>query len=62
MNANDLKLIEGCKAGDRKAQKELYFKYRNMLLGLCRRYTKNNQEAEDLLREGFIKIYSDLYK
>ncbi len=62
LDTDDLKLIEGCKAGKREAQKALYFKYRNKLLGLCRRYAQNNQEAEDILQEGFIKIFKDLYQ
>ena len=62
MDTDDLKIIEGCNAGRKEAQRALYFKYRNRLLGLCRRYAKNNQEAEDILQEGFIKIFTDLYQ
>jgi RNA polymerase sigma-70 factor (ECF subfamily) len=33
-----------------------------MLFGVCLRYASNFQEAEDLLQEGFVKIYADLYQ
>jgi RNA polymerase sigma factor (sigma-70 family) len=35
----------------------LYEKYAAVLMGLCLRYTKNREEAEDVLQEGFIKIF-----
>lgn len=56
-------LILECKKNNRKAQKELYDKYAPVLLGVCLRYAKDSSEAEDVLQEGFIKIFDkiDLY-
>lgn len=62
MENRERHIIKGCKKGDRKAQNQLYQTYKNMLFGVCLRYGANFQEAEDLLQEGFVKIYSDLYQ
>lgn len=53
-------LINDCKAGKRKAQAVLYKKYASSLLGLCMRYSKTRDEAEDILQEGFIKIFNKM--
>lgn len=53
-------LINDCKAGKRKAQSVLYKKYAPSLLGLCMRYSKSKDEAEDVLQEGFVKIFSKI--
>lgn len=50
-------IIEGCRKNDRKAQKLLYDRYASVLLGICLRYTKCRAEAEDVLQDGFVKIF-----
>lgn len=62
MKLSDEQLIKGCLNGDKKAQRALYEQYKVMLFGVCLRYGNDRAEAEDLLQEGFIKIYSDLYQ
>ncbi len=62
MNTSDSELIKGCMKGDRKAQNQLYQKYKANLFGVCLRYSNSRVEAEDMLQEGFIKIFSDLYQ
>ncbi len=56
----EVKLIEGCLAGKRKAQNELYKRFSPQLYGICLRYAANRFEAQDILQEGFIKVYSSL--
>ena len=56
------RLIEGCKTGDRQAQKVLYENYADRMLGICRRYLTNIQEAEDALMRGFVKVFKQLDK
>jgi RNA polymerase sigma-70 factor (ECF subfamily) len=57
----DLNEIVGrCKKNDRNAQKELYDVYAPILFGICLRYSKSSQEAEDILQEGFIKILTKI--
>jgi len=50
-------IIEGCIAGDRKAQKLLYDRYSPTMLGICLRYCKTSDEAEDVMQDGFIKVF-----
>ncbi len=54
------KIIRACIKGDRKAQYLLYNEYKVFLYGVCLRYAKSKVEAEDILQEGFYKIFKDL--
>lgn len=56
----DDKIIEGCISGKRRAQNQLYQKYASGMLGVCLRYSKNLAEAEDILQDGFIKVYKNI--
>ncbi|MCK5855942.1 MAG: sigma-70 family RNA polymerase sigma factor [Bacteroidales bacterium] len=53
-------LIEGCKRKKRKARNKLYKLYANQFLGICLRYTRNTSEAEDVLHDAFIKIFTKI--
>jgi len=53
-------LIKECAKNNRGAQKHLYNTYADVMLGVCYRYTKNLADAEDILQEGFIKVFSRL--
>lgn len=53
-------LIEQCRQGKSKAQKQLYDKFSAAMLGLCVRYVKNMAEAEDIMIKGFLKIFSKI--
>jgi RNA polymerase sigma factor (sigma-70 family) len=53
-------LFERCKKGDAKAQRMLYDLFKGQLMGLCRRYTRDRDEAHDILQEGFIRIFNNL--
>ncbi|MCD4683806.1 MAG: sigma-70 family RNA polymerase sigma factor [Bacteroidales bacterium] len=58
----DEKIVEGCIAGKRRAQNQLYQKYAPGMFGVCLRYCKNIAEAEDILQEGFIKVFKNVKK
>jgi RNA polymerase sigma factor (sigma-70 family) len=60
MTEADIKIIEGCIKGKRPAQSKLYNSYAPLLFGICMRYARNKDEAEDILQEGFIKIFSSI--
>lgn len=49
------------KAGNRKAQKALYDKYRVYLFGVANLYANSKEEAEDILQEGFYRIFKDIH-
>lgn len=53
-------LIEGCLRGNRAIQRELYERFAPKMYGVCLRYAGNAEEAEDLLQEGFIKVYNKI--
>jgi len=55
-------LISNCLAGDRKQQKALYDLYSPKLFSICLRYTKNQMDAEDVLQEGFVKLFNNLQR
>ena len=55
---NETQLIEGCKQHNPKAQKALYDTYARKMMSVCLRYGSNRETAEDLLQEGFIKVFS----
>ena len=52
--------IQRCLDNDPQAQKELYRRFAPKMFGICLRFTKNKMEAEDVLQEGFIKIFTYL--
>jgi RNA polymerase sigma factor (sigma-70 family) len=54
-------IYEQCKKNEPKAQRELYDLFKAKLMGLCRRYTGSKEEAEDVLQESFIKIFSKIH-
>ena len=60
----DLKLIESCIKGDRKAQKVLYDHLAPRMFPLCIRYMGDRELAEDILQDGFITLFTrlDSYK
>ncbi|MBC7827818.1 MAG: sigma-70 family RNA polymerase sigma factor [Chitinophagaceae bacterium] len=58
----DQLLIRGCIAGNRASQTELYDLYAPRMLGVCLRYAKNREEAEEILHEGFLKVFTYIGK
>lgn len=59
---NDQEILKGCRKGKRKAQEALYHKYAQKMMGICRRYSKNYEEAEDVFQEGFVRTYKYIGK
>ncbi|KYP16071.1 sigma-70 family RNA polymerase sigma factor [Flavihumibacter sp. CACIAM 22H1] len=59
---NDSDLIKGSIAGEPKMQEALYRKYAPKMYAVCLRYAGNNDDAQDLLQEGFIKVFRNLDK
>ncbi|MCB0631306.1 MAG: sigma-70 family RNA polymerase sigma factor [Saprospiraceae bacterium] len=55
-------LVKRCLKGKASAQHLLYERFKGRLFGLCLRYADSEEEALDLLQEGFIKIFRDLHQ
>jgi RNA polymerase sigma factor (sigma-70 family) len=58
----DHELVVACLKGERTAQKQLYDQYSDKMLGVCYRYTKSMTDAEDVLQDGFIKVFKNLHQ
>lgn len=59
---NEARVIQGCLAEERWAQKELYEKHYGKMMGICLRYSNNSEDAKDILNEGFIKVFRYLHR
>lgn len=53
-------IIQGCKEKNRAAQQELFLKYSSKMYGFCLRYSNNADDANDLLQDGFLKIFDNI--
>ncbi len=60
--SEEQKLIEACVKGNAKACKTLYDRFSPKMFGICLRYAKDYHVAEDVLQEGFVKIFKNLHK
>jgi RNA polymerase sigma factor (sigma-70 family) len=56
------RLVKDCLKGRASAQKELYDQFAGPMLNICYRYTKSLADAEDVLQEGFIKVFLNLHQ
>ncbi len=54
-------LLQGCIHNKAVAQKDLYQKYSPKMLAVCYRYGHNREDAEDMLQEGFIKVFTQIH-
>src|SRR5574337_1013770 len=54
-------ILQGCLKNNAIAQKALYQKYSAKMLVVCYRYGHNREDAEDMLQEGFIKVFSQIH-
>jgi RNA polymerase sigma factor (sigma-70 family) len=54
-------IFQGCLRNDAAAQRELYNRYSPKMLAVCYRFGHNREDAEDMLQEGFIKVFSQLH-
>ncbi|MCI4668518.1 MAG: RNA polymerase sigma factor [Bacteroidia bacterium] len=55
-------LIKDCVKQKAKAQKELYDLFAPKMMSVCMRYVKSEAEAEDILQEGFLKVFLKIKK
>lgn len=54
------RLVKDCLKGKPAAQKELYDEFAGVMLAVCYRYTKSMSDAEDVLQEGFVRVFRHL--
>ncbi|MCE2711069.1 MAG: sigma-70 family RNA polymerase sigma factor [Cryomorphaceae bacterium] len=57
---DDSALIKDCLNGNVRAQKTLFDRFAPKMLGVCMRYCKSKEQAEDVLQDGFVKVFIKL--
>lgn len=57
---DDRRLVKDCLKHDAVAQRELYNRFAAPMMAVCYRYTKSVADAEDVLQEGFVKVFRNL--
>jgi RNA polymerase sigma factor (sigma-70 family) len=60
IHMSDEEIIKSCLSGETRSQKLLFDKYSRKMMGICLRYAAGREEAEDMLQEGWIKIFKNL--
>jgi RNA polymerase sigma factor (sigma-70 family) len=60
LHISDSDLIKGCLENDRRMQQELYNRFAPKMYGVCLRYAGNADDAQDILQDGFVKIFRKL--
>lgn len=60
LHKNHSKLIARALQNDRRAQQELFQQFSPKMLGVCRRYLKSDDLAEEVMLSGFLKIFTHL--
>lgn len=56
-----MELITGCISGDRRAQELLYKQFYGPMSTICLRYTRNQEDAIEVLHNGFLKVYKNIH-
>lgn len=57
---DDLTLVQECVKGNPRAQRSLFDRFAPKMLSVCLRYAKNQEQAEDILQDGFVKVFGKL--
>jgi RNA polymerase sigma factor (sigma-70 family) len=56
------RLVKDCLKGKPEAQRQLYEHFAKNMLGVCYRYTKSLKDAEDVLQDGFVKVFLGIHQ
>jgi RNA polymerase sigma factor (sigma-70 family) len=62
LNISESDIIKGCLDNDRKTQEVLYERFSAKMYAVCLRYSKNADDAQDLLQDGFVKVFRNIDK
>ncbi|MFT6137222.1 MAG: RNA polymerase sigma-70 factor (ECF subfamily) [Salibacteraceae bacterium] len=60
INVQISEIIKGCKDRDSRCQKELYNRFFGLMMAICYRYCSCRQDAEDIVQDGFIKVFDKI--
>lgn len=59
---DEKQLVKECLRGNTNAQRMLYERFAKTMLGVCYRYTKSLKDAEDVLQDGFVKVFTNIHQ
>ena len=57
-----INIVKGCQQRDRKAQEALYKAYYKVMITICLRYTKSEDDAVEVLNNGFLKVFQHIQR
>ena len=57
-----LEWVSACREGNARAQRRLFKHFYGTVMAICMRYAGNSDEAEDMLSDGFLRVFSNLDK
>lgn len=60
LNSSEQELVMACAQGKGSAQKRVYELFSGKMLNICRRYAKDSDHAQDLMHDGFIKVFLNI--
>lgn len=60
MSMTNAQIVEGCRYHNAQAQRALYDELAPMAMGICFRYSASRDEANDMLQDGFVKVYEKI--
>lgn len=55
-----IRIVQGCIDGDTIAQRALYDQFSERMMGVCLRYTRYPEDAQDILQDGFVKVFAKI--
>lgn len=55
-------IIKGCQKRNSRAQKELYEMFKSSMFGICLRYAGDYNDAQDILQDGFLKVFEKVHQ
>lgn len=55
-------MLQGCLKNNASTQETLYNRFSPRMLGVCYRFARNREDAEDMMQEGFIKVFSQIHQ
>lgn len=60
MSMTYAQMVEGCRRRDAKAQRALYDATAPMAMGVCMRYAASRAEAQDMMQDGYVKVFEKI--
>ena len=54
--------IDGCSNNDRGSQKKIYASFYGFAMSICTRYANNKEDATEIINDGFLKVFTQLYQ